>query len=128
MKKFLCVLLVGILILLAGCGMKEEKQRTNQFCSLYSWNRELFDNPKEVMEQLSEFDVNRVHQGLSPADFEKIETATVVSQLRDIGVETTALFGNPNWEKAEDVIERTLKPLIDYNNGVGSKAQIKSVN
>ena len=128
MKRIISILLIGILIILAGCGMKEEKQRTDQICSLYSWNRELFDNPAEVIKQLSEFNVNRVHQGFSPADFEKEETTVMVSQLKDIGVETTALFGDPNWENAEDVIERTLKPRIAYNNGVGSKAQIKSVN
>ena len=111
-------------------GMRDErrKKRTDQTCSLYSWNRELFDNPAEVMEQLSGFNVNRVHQGFYPADFEKEATANMVSQLKDRGVEITALFGDSKWENAEEVIEWTLKPLIDYNNGVGNKAQIGSVN
>lgn len=128
MKRIISILLIGILILLTGCGMKEEKQRTDQTCSLYSWNRELFDNPAEVMGQLSEFNVNRIYQGFSPADFEKEETAAMLSKFNDMGVETTALFGDPNWDNAEDVIDWTLKPLIDYNNGVGSRAQIGSVN
>jgi len=123
MKKILSILLIGVLIIVSGCSsnnVNESKQKT----SVYSWNRELFDD-LSVMEQLSDYRIDRIHQGFFPSDFEGDEMPDLVSALRKQGIETAALFGE-NWSDADQVIEWTIKPLAEYNDRVGKKARINS--
>ena len=107
---------IGVLIVLSGCGsnnVNESKQET----SVYSWNRELFDD-LSVMEQLSDYRIDRIHQGFFPSDFEGDEMPELISALREQGIETAALFGDPSWQNADEVIDWTLKPLIEYNKRI----------
>ncbi len=122
MKKILSVVLIGVLMVLCSCGsgVNESKQET----SVYSWNRELFDD-LSVMEQLKDYRIDRIHQGFFPSDFEGDEMPELVSSLREQGIETAALFGE-NWTDADQVIEWTIKPLAEYNDRVGKKARINS--
>ena len=120
MKKLLSILLIPMILFISGCSAKTQEHQT----SIYSWNRELFDD-LSVMEQLKDYRVDRVYQGFH---FESDEIETLVSGLRKSGIETVALFGDPSWQNADDVIEWTLKPLIEYNKRVGKNARIEKAN
>lgn len=123
LKKLLSIVLITIMAFISGCGAKTQEHQT----SIYSWGRELFED-LSVMEQLKDYQIDRVYQGFYPADFEGEEMAELVSGLRKSGIETVALFGDPSWQNADEVIEWTLKPLVEYNKGVGKKARIDKVN
>ena len=101
--------------------------RYGDILHVYSWNRELFDD-LSVMEQLSDYRIDRTHQGFFPSDFEGDEMPELISELRKKGIETVALFGDPSWKNADEVIEWTLKPLIEYNGKVGKEARIEKAN
>ena len=114
MKKLLSIVLIAIMAFISGCGAKTQEHQT----SVYSWNRELFDD-LSVIEQLKDYRVDRVYQGFY---FESDEIETLVSGLRKSGIETVALFGDPSWQNADEVIDWTLKPLIEYNKSVGKES------
>jgi len=109
-----------MILFISGCSAKTQEHQT----SIYSWNRELFGD-LSVMEQLKDYRVDRVYQGFH---FESDEIETLVSGLRKSGIETVALLGDPSWQNADDVIEWTLKPLIEYNKSVGKNARIEKAN
>ena len=120
MKKLLSILLIPMILFISGCSAKTQEHQT----SIYSWNRELFGD-LSVMEQLKDYRVDRVYQSFY---FESDEIETLVSGLRKSGIETVALFGDPSWKNADEVIEWTLKPLIEYNGKVGKEARIEKAN
>lgn len=122
MKKILSILLIGVLMVLCSCGssVNESKQKT----SVYSWNRELFEDVT-ILEQLSDYRIGRIFQGFYPSDFLGDEMPELVSALREQGVETAALFGE-NWTDANQVIGWTIKPLVEYNGKVEEKAMINT--
>ena len=122
MKKLLSIVLIAIMAFISGCGAKPQEQEHQT--SVYSWNRELFDD-LSVMEQLKDYRVDIVYQGFH---FESDEIETLVSGLRKSGIETVALFGDPSWQNADEVIEWTLKPLIEYNKRVSKDARIEKAN
>lgn len=120
MKKLLSVVLIAMILFISGCSAKTQEHQT----SIYSWNRELFDD-LGVIEQLKDYRVDRVYQGFH---FESDEIETLVSGLRKSGIETAALFGDPSWHNVDEIIEWTLKPLIEYNKRVGKEARIEKAN
>jgi len=123
LKKLLSILLIPMILFISGCSAKNQEHQT----SIYSWNRELFDD-LSVMEQLKDYQADRLYQGFYPSDFQGDEMETLVSGLRKSGIETAALFGDPSWHNADEVIEWTLKPLIEYNGKVGKNARIEKAN
>lgn len=110
-------------MMLSGCGsnnVNESKQET----SVYSWNRELFEDVA-VLEQLSDYRIDRIYQGFYPSDFLGDEMPELVSSLRKQGIETAALFGEV-WTDADQVIEWTVKPIAEYNDRVGEEARVNT--
>lgn len=116
------------MIVLSGCEAGTDADNRTTHTSVFSWNREIFDNdPSVVMTKLSDYQIDRIYQGLYPADLEREKTAELVSGLKKLGIETVYLAGDPDWNSADDVIRWTLEPLLSYNKGIGKAAQINTI-
>ena len=126
-----CILAVAILSL-AGCGVnekaevKEDVTETKIAQSIYSWNKELWDNP-DTIDELSSYEITRIYQGLYPSDLLSKETATLVKNMAAKGIEVTYLSGDKSWTDSDTAIDWSIKLLEDYNSGVGKHAKIDTI-
>ena len=137
--RILGKILVGTLLVtalaLTGCDSStdttyDKSTDTKIYHSVYSWDRELFDgDPIEVLNQISEYKINRVYQGLYPNDLKyPDETEKLVRTLTAEGVEVTYLTGSSLWlSDAKEVEEWTVDLLVQYNKSVSEDAQIHSI-
>ena len=126
-----CVLAVAILSL-AGCGanekseVKEAEAEAQIAQSIYSWNKELWDNP-DTIDELSSYELTRLYQGLYPSDLQSEETVTLVKNMAAKDIDVAYLSGDKSWSDSNTVIDWSIKLLEDYNSGIGSSAKIDTI-
>ena len=135
LKNIVIGILVAVAFIFAGCSSSnnmtyDKSTDAKIYHSVYSWDRELYEgDPIEVLNQISEYKINRVYQGLYPDDLKyPDETEKLVSALAAEGVEVTYLSGSSSWlSDAKEVEEWTVDLLVQYNKSVSEDAQIHSI-
>lgn len=123
MKKRYKLMMVLAVAVVTCVGIR----KPSNTLSIFSWeNKQLNLSNIDTMEKyLKQLNINTIYQNIDEYNNEKI--SEFVKVLKNKGIDTYALTGEPSWYEDNSYIKSYLNRINDYNKEVKDKYRIKGI-